>query len=132
MAFAVTNPPPHWAFQPITEPAVPVLAAIDAGVTHPVDAFIRTKLGERGLEPAASADRRTLLRRLTFVLNGLPPTPGEIAAFLADDAPGAFERVTDRWWVRRTTWVTSRWRTSARFTISGPRCCTHWGWTTRS
>jgi hypothetical protein len=96
LADAATNPPPHWAFQPVTEPAVPVLTGRHAGVSHPVDAFILAKLEERRLEPAAPADKRTLLRRLTFVLTGLPPTPGEIAAFLADDAPGAFERVVDR------------------------------------
>jgi hypothetical protein len=63
---------------------------------NPVDAFILTRLREHGLRPVPAADRRTLLRRVTFDLIGLPPTPADVDAFLADDSPDAYERVVDR------------------------------------
>lgn len=69
-----------WSFQPITSPPVPEVA----GVVHPVDRFIRARLTTEGLEPSPSADPRTLVRRLHFVLTGLPPSVEEVAAFLAD------------------------------------------------
>jgi cytochrome c553 len=62
----------------------------------PIDRFILARLRERGLQPAAPADRRTLIRRVTFDLTGLPPTPEEVSAFLADRAPGAYERLVER------------------------------------
>ena len=65
-------------------------------VRNPIDAFILSALEESDLAPAPEADRPTLLRRLTFDLTGLPPTPAELDAFLADHAPGAYERVVDR------------------------------------
>jgi mono/diheme cytochrome c family protein len=81
-----------WAFQPVREPAVPKVS----GVTHPIDAFVRSKLSDSGLSPAASADKRTLIRRATFDLTGLPPTPDEVTAFVNDPSPQAFEKVLDR------------------------------------
>lgn len=63
---------------------------------HPVDRFVLAKLEEHGLQPAARADKRTLLRRATFALTGLPPTPEEGQAFLVDESPQAFEAVIDR------------------------------------
>ena len=63
---------------------------------HPVDAFVMAKLAANGLPPAQPADRATLLRRVTFDLIGLPPTPAELDAFLADASPEAYERVVDR------------------------------------
>ncbi len=84
----------HWAFQPV--PKVEPPADPDAWSANPIDHFVRAKLRDHGLEPAAPADRRALLRRVTFDLIGLPPTPEEIDAFLADRAPGAFARVVDR------------------------------------
>jgi hypothetical protein len=83
----------HWAFQPIARPPVP---ATSGEATHPVDAFIAAKLHERGLQPLGTADRATLLRRVTFDLTGLPPTPAELANFLADDSPETWLRVVDR------------------------------------
>ena len=82
----------HWAFQPLVRPTVP------SGVTsqNSIDAFIAEKLKQAGLEPLGEADRATLLRRVTFDLTGLPPTPAEIDAFLADQSAGAWERVVDR------------------------------------
>ena len=61
-----------------------------------VDQFILAKLEAQGMKPAPPADKRTLIRRITFDLTGLPPTPAEIDAFLADDAPDAFSRVIER------------------------------------
>ena len=87
--------PRHWAFQPVSRPQVPRVKH-EAWVATPVDAFILAALENKGLEPAVPADRRTLLRRVTFDLIGLPPTPAEIDAFEADPAPDAFARVVDR------------------------------------
>jgi hypothetical protein len=85
----------HWAFQPITDPPVPEVHDRAWPLTE-ADRFILARLESQGLKPAPTADKRTLIRRVTFDLIGLPPTPEEIQAFLADDAPGAFERVVDR------------------------------------
>jgi hypothetical protein len=84
----------HWAFQPV-KPVTPPLDPT-GWARHPIDSFIRAKLREQGLEPAGPADKRTLLRRLTFDLIGLPPSPQEMAAFLADNAPDAVARVAER------------------------------------
>src|SRR5687767_8644803 len=78
----------HWAFQPIKVVDPPNVRNIS-----PIDTFIRVKLKEAKLVPAGRADRATLLRRVTFDLTGLPPTPDEIEAFIKDTSPGAFERV---------------------------------------
>jgi hypothetical protein len=84
-----------WAFQkPLAAPLPAVRHA--AWPQSPIDHYILAKLEEHGLRPAAAADRRTLLRRATFDLTGLPPTPQEVAAFLADQSPNAFARVVDR------------------------------------
>lgn len=85
----------HWAFQPVKAPGMPTVRD-PAAVRTPVDHFVRAKLETRGLSPAPPADRRTLLRRLHYDLTGLPPTLAEVAAFEADTAPGAVERVVDR------------------------------------
>jgi len=81
----------HWAFQPLQDPPVPGVPGL-----HPIDAFVRARLEKEGLRPSPPADRRTLLRRVTYDLVGLPPTAEEIASFLADPSPNAFERVVDR------------------------------------
>ncbi len=89
------DPKDHWAFRPLTLPAVPSVqdAAWPGG---PIDHFILARLEAARLRPVEPADRRTLIRRVTFDLIGLPPTPGEVEAFLADDSPEAFARVVDR------------------------------------
>jgi len=85
----------HWAFQPVREPAPPGVRDA-AWPTSPIDHFILAELEAHRLRPAPSTDRRTLLRRVTFDLTGLPPRPAEIDAFLADDSPNAFATVVDR------------------------------------
>lgn len=85
----------HWAFRPMADPAPPEVLD-SAWCANGVDRFVLAELEARGLAPARSADRRTLLRRLSFDLTGLPPTEAEFAAFAADGAPGAWERQVDR------------------------------------
>jgi cytochrome c553 len=85
----------YWAFQPVKEAPLPPVQD-SAWAQAPIDRFLLAALEKKGLRPAPAADRRTLLRRVTFDLIGLPPTPREIDAFLADDSPTAFARVVDR------------------------------------
>jgi hypothetical protein len=85
----------HWAFQPVRKPALPAVRD-GAWPRTSVDRFVLAKLEEKGLTPSPPADRRTLIRRATFDLLGLPPTPEEVAAFEADPAPDAYERLIDR------------------------------------
>ena len=87
-----------WQFQPVKEPALPKpkTPAYAAYSAHPVDQFFLAKWESKALAPAAPADKRTLLRRATFDLTGLPPTPAEMGAFLADASTGAFAKVVDR------------------------------------
>jgi hypothetical protein len=84
-----------WSFQPVRRPDVPA-APPAAGVRNPVDAFLWAELSERGLGFSPEADKRTLIRRASFDLVGLPPTPDEVALFLADVSPDAYERLVDR------------------------------------
>ncbi len=89
MAAKAVAAPVHWSFK------LPVKATVPAGV-HPVDHFVGLKLKEAGLAMSKPVDRRTLLRRASLDLTGLPPTVAEIESFLADTASGAFERQVDR------------------------------------
>jgi hypothetical protein len=84
-----------WSLRPITKPLLPSVknATWPAG---DIDRFILAKLEEHGLQPAAEADKRTLIRRATYDLTGLPPTPEEVDEFLRDESPQAFERVVNR------------------------------------
>ncbi len=84
-----------WAFTPPTTPAIPAVKNKD-WVKSPLDAFILSALEAKGLTPAAAADKRTLIRRATYDLTGLPPTPEEVRAFLDDSSPNAFAKVVDR------------------------------------
>ena len=104
----------HWAFQPVVRPSVPVFSksvfgnnakprprslntdALNTVYSNPIDAFIGTKLAESKLTPSREADRVTLIRRLYFVMLGMPPAPEEVAAFTADKKPKAFERLVDK------------------------------------
>jgi cytochrome c553 len=84
-----------WAFKPPREPVVPPVKAT-RWLKNRLDPFVLAPLEVRGLEPAAPADKRTLIRRATFDLNGVPPTPEEIESFLADKSVDAFAKVVDR------------------------------------
>ncbi len=84
-----------WALQPVTRPAPPPVKDT-AWPRTPIDRFILAKLEARGLAPSAQAGRRTLIRRLTFDLLGLPPTPEEVDRFINDGRPDAYERLVDR------------------------------------
>ena len=70
----------HWSYQPVTRPPVPAINAPKAPIRNPIDAFIQERLARENLAPSPEADRRTLLRRVTFDLTGLPPTPEEMQA----------------------------------------------------
>jgi cytochrome c553 len=84
-----------WSFQPLKDHQPPKVKNV-AWVKSPIDRFILAKLEEKGLRPVADADKRALIRRATFDLTGLPPTPDEVEAFLKDASPNAFEKVVDR------------------------------------
>ncbi len=84
-----------WSFQPVKDPPVPKVEN-KKWVQSPVDAFVLAKITEKGLTPAEPADKRVLLRRATYDLTGLPPTPEEVDAFLADKSPQAFSKVVER------------------------------------
>jgi hypothetical protein len=79
----------HWSLIPPVRPSFP-------GGANPIDYFIRSRLTREGLAPSPEADGPTLIRRVTFGLTGLPPTPGEVDAFLNDRSPNAYENVVDR------------------------------------
>jgi hypothetical protein len=85
----------HWAFQPVRRPAVPAVKA-PAWTANPVDAFVLAELEAKGLHPNPPADKRELIRRLSYDLTGLPPTPPEVEAFVADASPGAYGALVDR------------------------------------
>ncbi len=85
----------YWAFRKPSRPQIPKVKN-RSWVRTPIDAFILAKLEEKGLQPSPLADKRTLIRRVTFDLTGAPPTPEEINAFLADRSPQAYERVVKR------------------------------------
>jgi len=85
----------HWAYRPARDQAPPAVEN-SPWVASPVDAFILAKLEANKLAPSPPADRRTLIRRASFDLVGLPPTAAEVGAFLGDDSPGAFAKVVDR------------------------------------
>ena len=83
-----------WSFQPLSKAVPPSVET--AAVLQPIDAFIQSSLIPQNLIPSPAADRRTLVRRLWFDLLGLPPTPEEVAEFVADDRVDAYERLVDR------------------------------------
>jgi hypothetical protein len=84
-----------WSFRPVQDPVPPAVQDASWPLNN-IDRFIRAKLDEKGLTPSPPADKRTLIRRATFDLTGLPPTPEAIDAFLKDDSPDAFATVVDR------------------------------------
>jgi len=123
----------HWSFvTPSRSKATGVAAS--GWVKNPIDGFILARLNREGLNPSAEADRRTLLRRVSFDLTGLPPTPDEIREFLKDDSPAAYERVVDRLLKspRYAERMTIRWLDAARYAdtngyqTDGPRDMWRW------
>ncbi|WP_020472022.1 DUF1553 domain-containing protein [Zavarzinella formosa] len=82
---------PHWSFQPVRKSDVP-----KSGDSHPIDAFINSRLAKDGLKISPVADKTTLIRRLSFDLLGLPPTPGQINEFLKDQSPDSYAKLIDR------------------------------------
>ena len=89
------KPQQFWSFKPIMRPSVPEVRGL-AWARNPIDKFVLARLQKEGIQPAPEADRLTLLRRATFDLTGLPPTPQEIRAYLADHSGDAYEKVIDR------------------------------------
>jgi cytochrome c553 len=94
----------HWAFQPISRPAIPPSTPhaqsqandVSAALHTPIDAFVSQKLNAAGLRLAHETDRRTLIRRVYYTLTGLPPTPQDVATFVADPDPAAYEKLVDQ------------------------------------
>ena len=85
----------HWAFRPVRRPQLPRVRDTEWG-TGAVDRFVLARLEAAGLEPSRRVDQVTLIRRVTFDLTGLPPTPDEVADFTLDRSAGAFAKVVDR------------------------------------
>ena len=123
----------HWSFIPPVRPALPAVKN-ESWVRNPIDRFILSRLEREGLQPSPEADRRTLIRRVTLDLTGLPPTPPEVDAFLADQSPNAYEKVVDRLLssTRYAERMAIRWLEAARYAdtngyqTDGPR--TMWRW----
>ena len=91
------DPLAWWSLQPLIRPAVPRLSREDQGWARtPIDAFVIARLRENSLTPAPEADRRTLIRRLSFDLTGLPPSPEEVDRFVNDVDPNAYENLVER------------------------------------
>ena len=117
----------HWAWQPLVRPPLPKVPDA-AWPRNPTDRFVLARPGQQGLAPSTATDRRTLIRRLSFDLWGLPPRPQDIAAFVADDSPHAYERLVDRILASPTTanvgpaigWT---WCATAKVTVSSMIGC---------
>ncbi len=91
----IQNRTSFWSFQSVKNPALPAVKNV-AWCKNPIDRFILAGLEAKGLKPAAPADRRTLIRRASFDLTGLPPTPEDVEAFVKDKSPDAWEKVVNR------------------------------------
>jgi hypothetical protein len=126
----------HWSFVTPVKPEPPKVTT-DVPVKNPIDQFIGQKLLENGLSLSPEADRRTLIRRLSFDLTGLPPTPEEVQAFVDDQAPNAYERVVDRFFSSphygermAVMWLdAARYGDTSVFHADGPRDM--WAWRDR-
>ncbi|MGE3316219.1 MAG: DUF1549 domain-containing protein, partial [Planctomycetaceae bacterium] len=106
-----------WSLQPVGVPPVPELHG-DVSSENSIDRFIRARLAKEGLKHSRPADNRTLARRLSFALRGLPPSPDEVESFVSDTAPDAWERLVDRWLASPSfgeRW-TRHWMDAVRYT----------------
>jgi hypothetical protein len=106
----------HWSFIAPSRPILPAASQADT-VRNPIDALVQSRLQKERLAPSPEADRPALLRRVTLDLTGLPPTPGEVSAFLADHSPDAYERVVERLLAspRYGERMAARWLDAARY-----------------
>jgi hypothetical protein len=86
---------PHWSFVAAVRPELPKVAD-ESWIKNPIDRFVLAQLDKAGLKPSPPADKVTLIRRLTFDLTGLPPTPAEVDAFVADNSPEAYDKLVER------------------------------------
>src|SRR5262249_47731673 len=86
----------HWAFQAPARPEEPKVRDAIGWVRNPIDRFVLAPLEREGIAPSPEAERATLIRRLSLDLIGLPPSPAEVDAFVADDRPDAYERLVER------------------------------------
>ncbi len=86
----------HWAFSQLSRPEAPITRTLNERVINSIDSFIFARLEKETLTPSPEASRETLIRRATLDLTGLPPTPEEVAAFLADVSPNSYEKIVDR------------------------------------
>ncbi len=93
---AMENAEDHWAFQPVQDPPVPELPSSSV-VTNPIDAFVLSRLKKAGLSPSPESDRRTLIRRLSFSLTGLPPSPSDVNQFVASPSEDVYPDLVDRY-----------------------------------
>jgi len=124
---------PFWSFIPPKRPPVPAVKNSE-WVRNPVDAFILSRLEREGLHPSPEAEKRILIRRVTLDLTGIPPTPAEVDAFLADNSPSAYEKVVDRLLAspRYAERMAFRWMEAARYgdtngyQTDGPREMWRW------
>ena len=85
-----------WAFRSVTRPQVPELSNLKSQISNSIDAFVLAKLEANGVRPAPIASKETLLRRVFYTLTGLPPSQKDVAEFLADQSPDAYDKVVDR------------------------------------
>lgn len=123
----------HWAFQPVQRPAAPAVSNT-SWIRNPIDSFVLAKLDAAKLKPSPEADRATLLRRVSLDLIGLPPTLEELAAFQADQSPGAYERQVDRLLAsphygerQARYWLDlARYADTDGYTIDAPRDIVQW------
>jgi hypothetical protein len=124
---------PFWSFIPPKRPPLPAVNN-SAWVRNPIDSFILNRLEREGLRPSSEAGKRTLIRRVTLDLAGLPPTPDEVDAFLSDSSPAAYEKVVDRLLAspRYAERMAFRWMEAARYgdtngyQTDGPREMWRW------
>ncbi|MBN9169951.1 MAG: DUF1549 domain-containing protein, partial [Microbacterium sp.] len=86
----------HWSFTKLTRPPVPEIQNPKFEIRNPIDNFILYRLLREGVEPSKEVDRVTLIRRLSFDLTGLPPTPEDVRAFVSDKSPNAYEKLVDK------------------------------------